>query len=372
MLLFTPGSTPVCENIRDVMSRPTIHHRSLEFEEIFSNCREILKELYNMQEVIILSSAGSGAIESAMINLCHSKALIINSGKFGNRFVEIAEAFNIPYTEIKYDWDTPASVEDIQKVINQDHSIDVVFMQICESSGGVRHPSREIAKAVKYINSDITVVADGITAVGVERIDVKNIDCLIGASQKAFMLPAGLSMVGLSKDAIIKMEKNPKGFYFNLVNELEKQKQNKTQFTIATDLIIGLEAVLKKMKKDGFEKIYDEAKRRSIASKIAIEAIGLKLYAKTPADALTAILFDEADKLREILKTKYDVDVADGQDKMAGKMFRINHMGDIKPYKTLWLLNAIELSLDELKIRTYDGTATLAFSKVFYTKELSH
>ena len=124
-------------------------------------------------------------MEACVTNLTHKKALTVNSGKFGERFGKICNAHNIPFTEIKHEWNTPVSIEEIINTIKNDSEIDAVFVQLCESAGGLRHPVEDIAKAVKAINPDITIVADGITAIGVEKVDATNIDAIITGSQKA-------------------------------------------------------------------------------------------------------------------------------------------------------------------------------------------
>ncbi len=171
-MLFTPGPTPVPEFVRDAMAKETLHHRTKEFENIFKETRELLFKLIPMEEVLMLASSGTGAMEACVLNLCYKKALTINSGKFGGRFTQIAKALNKPYTEIKNEWNTPVSVEDVLNVIKNDNEIDAIFIQVCESAGGLRHPVEEIAQEVKKLNSSITIVADGITAVGVEKIDI--------------------------------------------------------------------------------------------------------------------------------------------------------------------------------------------------------
>ncbi len=202
MLLFTPGPTPVLEDVRFSMSQPTIHHRTPEFEAIFADTREKLKNIFSTKEVLMIASSGTGAMEASVINFCQKKALTINAGKFGERFGKICKAQNIAYSELKYEWNTPASVEDIIDALKNDADIDAIFIQVCESAGGLRHPVEEIAKAVKALNRDIMIVADGITAVGVEPIDTSDIDVLISGSQKAFMLPPGLAMLGLNAGAM--------------------------------------------------------------------------------------------------------------------------------------------------------------------------
>ncbi|MDR2635283.1 MAG: alanine--glyoxylate aminotransferase family protein [Campylobacteraceae bacterium] len=366
MLLFTPGPTPTPEVIRVAMSVPTIHHRTPEFEEIFKIVREKLIKIMDMPEVLMLAASGTGAMEAAVTNLCKSHALTINAGKFGERFGKICKAFDIPYTELKYTWDTPASIKDILHEVKTNPKIDALCIQICESAGGLRHDVEGIAKAVKEINKDIMIIADGITAVGVEKIDTANIDALITGSQKAFMLPPGLAMMGLSQNAVSKIEKAPKGFYFNLASELKNQRKNTTAYTAATTLIIGLKAMFDLIEKEGFEKFYEDTKIRAKAANAALEAIGLKIYPKSPSFAMNTVYHESAKEIRSIAKKKYGVNIAGGQDELKDKLFRINNMGLIAPYETAWALNAVELALDELGIRKYDGTANSTFVlKVF-------
>ena len=366
MLLFTPGPTPVLEDVRYAMSQPTIHHRTPEFEAIFSDTRKKLLDIFQTKEVIMIASSGTGAMEAAVINFCQKKALTINAGKFGERFGKICKSQDIPYTELSYEWNTPASVEEITAVIKNDSEIDALFIQVCESAGGLRHPVEEIAKAVKAINKDIMIVADGITAVGVEPIDSTNIDVLLSGSQKAFMLPPGLAMLGLNEGAIESLEKYDKGYYLNLKSELKKQQANTTAYTAATTLIIGLNTMLSKIEVIGSAKLYHDTKTRAEATKEALTAIGLDIYPSTPAPAMTAISFSKSDELRKILKVKYGVNIAGGQDHLKGKIFRINHMGIIDTYEAAWVVNAIELALSDMDVRSFDGTANMIFNKRFF------
>jgi aspartate aminotransferase-like enzyme len=365
MLLLTPGPTPVLEDIRVVMSGPTIHHRTPEFEEIFAQTRRLLKELFDMPEVLMLACSGTGVMEACVLNLCKSKALTINAGKFGERFGKICEAYGKDYIELKYDWDTPACLEEVVETVKNDEKIDAIFIQICESAGGLRHPVEKIAKVLKKIRPNLMVVADGITAVGVEKVNTSHIDALISGSQKALMLPPGLALVGLSFEAIKYIEEGGAGYYLNLKTELKKQRQNTTAYTAATTLVVGLKAMLEKLHVEGFDKLYSDTKKRSMASKKALEALGLKIFPKTPADAMSAVYDEEAALIRKILKSKYSVNIAGGQDHVKTTLFRINHMGLVPDYETAWTLNAIEMALEQIGRRSYDGTAN-----AIYTKEI--
>jgi len=366
MLLFTPGPTPVPQNVRNAMSDETMHHRTPEFEAIFEKTRKHLFNLFKTDEVVMIASSGTGAMEAAVINLCHNTLLNVNSGKFGERFGKIAQAHGLGSVEIKNEWNTPVSVDAIVEAVKANSDIDAIAVQVSESAGGLRHPVEEIAAAVKAINPDIMIIADGITAVGVEPIDVTNIDALIAGSQKALMLPPGLAILGLSNGAIEKIG-GGKGYYLNLASEIKKQRQNTTAYTAATTLIIGLLEVLETIEdRGGVEKLYEETAVRAEAVKSALSALGLHIYPSSPAKSMTTIDDEHASEIRKLLKEEYGVNVAGGQDHLKGKIFRINQMGLIENYEMAWVVNAVELALDKLGRRSYDSTANRIFNEVTF------
>ncbi len=366
MILLTPGPTAVPETVRAAMSTETIHHRTKEFEAIFASTRDMLKKLFGMPEALMLVASGSGAMEAAVLNLTHKKALTVNGGKFGERFGKIAKAFNIDYKEVVVEWGESVSVEAIVNEIKNDSSIDAIFIQISESSTGVRHPVEAIAAEVKKINPAVMIVADGITAVGVEYIDVTNIDCLITGSQKALMLPPGLAMMGLSDAAVAKIEAKPAGFYFNLATELKNQRKNTTAWTAATTLTIGLNKVLADLLEQGLENKFREIEKIAKATRAALDAIGLKQYPKNPALSMSTYRLDGANALRKLLQNEFKVNIAGGQDHLNDKIFRINHMGYVEVYHAAWAVEAIEIAMEKLNIRKFDASASRAFARSFY------
>jgi len=365
MLLFTPGPTPVPESVRKAMADVTIHHRTPEFEAIFGRTRDLLFKLFKTDEIVMLASSGTGAMEAAVTNLTQGRLLSINAGKFGERFGKIAQAYGIANTVLTYEWDTPATVEEVVAALEADSTIDAIAIQICESAGGLRHPVEAIAAAAKAVRPEIMIIADGITAVGVEPVDVTNIDCLITGSQKALMLPPGLAILGLSNAAVAKIGKG-KGYYFNLASEIKKQRENTTAYTAATTLIIGLEAVLNEIEAKGLDVLFDETARRAEATLKALEALGLHIYPKTPAMSMTTVDDVNANEIRSLLKNEYGVNMAGGQDHLKGKIFRINQMGLIPAYESAWVVNSVEMALHRLGRRTYDGTAGRIFNEVFF------
>ncbi|SFV66742.1 Phosphoserine aminotransferase [hydrothermal vent metagenome] len=367
MLLFTPGPTPVPESVRQAMATPTLHHRTPEFEAIFKEAREHLMNLLGMDECVMLASSGTGAMQACVLNLCQKKALTINAGKFGERFGKIVTAMGKELVELKYEWNTPVALEDVKKALEENADIDSLFIQISESAGGLRHPVEEIALYVKSINPNIMVVADGITAVGVEKIDVSNIDALVTGSQKAFMLPPGLAMIGLSALAVERIG-DGKDYYFNLASEIKKQRQNTTAYTAPTTLIIGLNAIFAEFEKEGLESLYSKTKARAKATKLALEAIGFSIYPKTPALSMSTVFDEDSEPIRKLLKTKYGVNIAGGQDHLKGKIFRINQMGLIPVHESVWVVNAIEMALSDLGRRDFDGTASKTFNTIYFNE----
>jgi aspartate aminotransferase-like enzyme len=347
------------------MATPTLHHRTAEFEAIFKEARAKLMKLFGMDECVMLASTGTGAMQACVLNLCKTKALTVNAGKFGERFGKIVKTAGKELVELKYEWNTPVSLEDVKKALADNADIDAFFVQGSESAGGLRHPVEEIAAYVKSVNKDIMVVADGITAVGVERIDTTNIDALVAGSQKALMLPPGLAMIGLSSAAVAKMGEG-EDYYFNLATEVKKQQKNTTAYTSATTLIIGLNAILDEVNVEGLDALYDNTIARAAATQAALEAIGFSMYPKTPALSMSTVYSEDAEPIRKLLKTKYAVNIAGGQDHLKGNLFRINQMGLIPVYESAWVVNAIEMALADLGKRSFDGTASKVFNNTYY------
>jgi aspartate aminotransferase-like enzyme len=364
---MTPGPTPVPEFIRFAMAQKSVHHRTSEFEAIFSSAREGLKRFTKQAEVLLLASTGTGAMEAAVTHFCKTRILTVNAGKFGERFTKIAKAYGKNPLELKYEWNTPASIEDIESALKSDPNIDAVAIQICESAGGLRHPAEEIAKRAKEIRSDIFIIADGITAVGVEPIDASNIDALIAGSQKAFMIPPGLAIISLSQKAVDHLDKNGgSGFYFNLATELKNQRKNTTAWTAATTLVQGLDAMLKRIEEIGMEKFYADTRKRHTAGLEALKAMGLFIYPKTPSLAMLTVLHNDAANLRKWMKKEAFVNVGGGQDDLKDKLIRINNMGLVEPSNTAWSINALEIALHKANIRTFDGVGSKVFCERYF------
>ncbi len=367
MLLFTPGPVAISEEMRSSFSQPMPHHRTKDFEKIFQSVRENLKKMTGLEEVLLLSSSGTGAMEASVVSLCQKELLFVNAGKFGERFGKIAKAHSIKANELVYEWDTPAQVDGILNALKANPNIDAFCIQACESSGGLRHPIEKIAQAIKETNPNVFVIVDAITALGVEPLEITHVDALIGGSQKAFMLPPAMSLIALSQKAIERIEERNVGFYFNLKSELKNQKNNTTSYTAPILHTLGLQRYFELVQNlGGFEALYQETKRVALATQKAVLALGLKIFPKSPSLSMTTIVSEHAKALQNLLKEKYQVQFAGGQEPYKDTLIRINHMGIIPVYKSAYALNALELALNDLDLREFDGMANTTFLKQYY------
>ena len=371
--VFTPGPVPVPSEVLIEMAKPIIHHRTAEFEEIFAEVREGLKYIYNTtQEVLILAASGTGAMEASVVNTLSrgDKALVVNSGKFGERWGKICRAYGLEVEEIIVEWGKEVDPAIIEKALSDDPSIKAVLTQASETSTGVKHPIKEISKITSK-RDDVIHIVDGITGVGVFEIafDEWGVDVLVGGSQKAFMLPPGLSFAAMSEKAWKFYETSdlPK-FYFDFKPALKNAEKNTTTFTPAVTLIIGLAAVLRRFKAEGRENMHKRHAKLALATREAMAAIGLEPFVlDTPSSALTIVTAPPeigAGKVIVALRDEFGITVAGGQDQAKGNIFRISHIGDIDKTDTLSIIAAIESVLNQLGYEFNFGAATKKASEI--------
>lgn len=333
--LLTPGPTPIPESIRLAMAKDMIHHRKADFQKILERTKSGLAYLFGTQTpVLILGSVGSGAMTAATTNLFApgERVLVVEAGKFGQRWGEICEMAGLEVIRCQIDWGKAADPQALEKILNEDSSITGLFVQVSETSTGVLHPIREIAATTRGRN--VLLVADGISAVGISPcpMDEWGIDCLLTGSQKGLMLPPGLAFIALSDRAWEKTLSLPvRDFYFNLPAERKNQLKNQTLFTSNVSLIVALEHSLNYFTNVGLEEIYTKQWALTCLAREGIAALGLELLAaKNFTWGLTSVKLPEGIDGKKILETAlkdYGVVMAGGQDHLAGKIVRIGHMG---------------------------------------------
>jgi aspartate aminotransferase-like enzyme len=354
--LLAPGPTQIPPEVLLKMAEPIIHHRNPLFEAVVEEVRENLKYVFGTKnEVLIFASSGTGAMEGAVTNMLSpgDKAIVVRSGKFGERWANICKAYGVEAINIDIPWGEELAPAEIEKALKANPDVKAVYTQATETSTGAKFPTKEIAAIVKNYPNTLMVV-DGITGVGVFELpmDAWGIDILIGGSQKALMLPPGLAFAGVSDKAweFNKTSNIPK-FYFNWAKELTNLQKNQTNFTPAISLIIGLREALRMIKEEGLENVYKRIEGLAKATREGAAALGLKVFAKSPSPAVTAICAPEGIDGQAIYKSlwkKYGVTGAGGQDQLKGKIFRIATLGYAEKYDVITAISALEFTLRDL------------------------
>jgi aspartate aminotransferase-like enzyme len=369
--LLSPGPTPIPNEVALAMSETMIHHRTPQFNMVFDQARQGLKKLFGTKnDVLMLASSGTGAMEASVANLFSpgDKVLVINGGKFGERWLNIANAFGLNPVELKVEWGQAVKVDAVEKQMKAHPDLKGVMIQASETSTTVLHPVKEIAKLTK--NGPLFLV-DGVTAVGVVSIplDEWDLDVLVTGSQKAMMLPPGLGFIALSDRAWerTKQATLPR-FYFDLNLERKNQQKGSGAFTPAVSLIFGARASLEMMQREGLDRVYARHARMSRATRAAATALGLKLLAPdSPSPAATGVYLPDgidADHVLDYLRDHMNITLAEGQDQLKGKVIRIAHVGYMGAFDVITAVAALEMVLRKFGVELPFGKGVAAAQEV--------
>ena len=354
--LLAPGPTPVPPEALLAMAMPIIHHRAPDFLPVLESAKKGLQWLYQTKnDVLILCSTGTGGMVGSVNNFLNpgDDVLVVNGGKFGERWTKICQAYGMKVEEIAVEWGYAVKPELVEAALKKNPKIKAVFIQANETSTGVYHDIKSVAAVVK--KTDALFVVDAISALVAHdmRTDEWGLDVVIGGSQKGLMLPPGLAFVSVS-DKAWKMAdgaKTPK-FYFNFKKERENLAKNQTTWTSPVSLVIGLNESIKMLQAEGLEKVFGRHERLAKATRAAAAAIGLSLFPKeSPSNALTAIEAPagvDGQAIYKDLRVKYGITGAGGQDKLKGKIFRIAHLGYADTFDVITAVAGIEMVLKGL------------------------
>lgn len=371
--LLTPGPTPLPPEVSSAMARPIIHHRTPQFQAILKEAGEGIKYIFQTKnDVYILASSGTGAMEAAVINLLSAgdTALVIQGGKFGERWTEICRAYGINAEVIDVEWGRAVNPQDIQKNLKENPKIKAVFTTLCETSTGVVNDIKAIGEVVK--NTEAVLVVDAISGLG--AIDLKAdawfCDVVVSGSQKGLMLPPGLGFISVSPKAekFIESSKSPK-YYFSLKAAKKAWASTDTPFTPAITLIIALNEALKMMKEDGLEKIFLRHKRLACGTRAAVQALGLELFSPSASsDVVTAVKVPtgiDGEKLVKTMRDVYGITIAGGQAELKGKVIRIAHMGFTEEFDIIAGISCLEKVLALMGHKFELGKGVKAAEEVF-------
>lgn len=352
--LFTPGPTPVPENIQLDMAQPMIHHRNEDFQAYLTACHDKLKYLFQTKNpVVILTGSGTASLES-IVSSVHEpieEAIFINGGKFGERWGEILTLHGVKNHEITMEWGTPVSSSQILELLDSNKNITTVYLTHSETSTGTYTNIQKITKDIKTKYPNTFVIVDGITSVGSHELkfDEWQLDAVCTGSQKGLMIPPGLSFIAVSDRLLDKIKKTkPKSFYLSLQDAVKAHSKNDTPWTPAVSLIVGLKSALELIEKEGIENVWQRHFYLGESVRLAMVALGLKLFSTSPSNAVTPVWIPEGVEWKTFnnhLKKSSGITIAGGQDKYAGKIFRISHLGYYDSYDMITIVAAIERAL---------------------------
>jgi len=383
--LFTPGPTPLLPAAQTAMASFTAHHRTADFKALFQRVLADMKDFVGTKnDVLVLASSGTGVMEASVSNLTSpgDTVLVLTAGKFGERWTGLAKAFGCQVEVVDAPYGETFSLEDVRARLNP--KVRAVFVQATESSTGARHDIEGIAKIVRQQAGDTLLVVDAITGLGTTHLDVDGwgVDVIIGGSQKALMMPPGLAYCAVSERAWKRMEttSNPR-YYFDLRKERKSAAKGETAYTPATSLFAALGAALEFVRNmgkgdlaKGREELVNNAELCAAMTRAGAKALGLKLYASTPAAALTAVSSPDgidSGKIVKEFRESFDAVVANGQGEMKGKLFRIAHIGYYDYLDTIGILGALEHVLARVTDKTVQYGAAMRAAQEVYARTQS-
>jgi len=369
--LISPGPTPVPESVLSAATEPVIHHRTPEFSKIFMDVVKGLQYMFQTKEpVFILTASGTGAMEAAVVNILSpgDKVIVINGGKFGNRWTSICREYGIQTKNIQINWGKSYPKEKLQDELRANPDVQAVFTTLSETSTGVIYDIKGYSEVLR--DKQTLFVVDGISGIGAVPcpMDDWNIDVLIAGSQKVFMVPPGLSYIAFSQRAWNFVERSslPK-FYFDARKAKESFEKKTTPYSPGISLIIQQRKALEIIREIGLENLIAHHRLLGEATQEGVKALGLELLAENPGNVLTSVKVPkgiDGFKLVDIMHNKYGVYIAGAQDPHKGEFFRISHLGYMSRFDIIIALSALEMTLSELGYKFRPGESIKAAEKI--------
>jgi len=358
--LQIPGPTPVPERILNAMSQQILDHRGPEFQKLAKRVLASVKTIFKTQNpVIIFPSSGTGAWEAALVNTLSpgDRVLMVETGQFAVLWKAMAEKLGLLAEFLPTDWRIGADANLIGERLKQDkaHDIKAVCVVHNETSTGCRSWIEEIRKAIDTAKHPALLMVDTISSLGVMdlRHDEWGIDVTVAGSQKGLMLPPALSFNAVSQKALAasKTAKLAKS-YFSWDDMLANNANGFFPYTPATGLLYGLAEAIDMLNEEGLDNVFARHERLAEATRRAAQAWGLEIWCRDPkyySPAVTAVTMPEghnADAYRKIVLDTFNMSLGTGLNKLAGKAFRIGHLGDTNELTVLGALAGVEMGFD--------------------------
>jgi aspartate aminotransferase-like enzyme len=355
--LLAPGPTTVPQRVLRAMTIPIIHHRQNEFKDIYDEVIDGLKYIYKTNnKIFIITSSGTGAMEAAVSNFFSpgDKVIVVKGGAFGDRWAEICEQYNIRVIPIDVEWGRSVNPRLIEQRLSEDKNNEVkgVLVTHTETSTGVENDIEEIGQIVK--NSTALLMVDSVSGLGTTRLNTDdwNCDVVVSASQKGLMCPPGLAFISVSKKALKRLDKveSPR-FYFDLRNYKKFDDNSQTPFTTSISLFYALREALQMFKDEGLENVFARHEKLALATRSALIAININLFSMNHANNVTVVISPDGidvHKLRKKIRDKFGIFLAGAHSSLKDKCFRIGHMGYVDTVDILSIINALEITFDEM------------------------
>jgi aspartate aminotransferase-like enzyme len=358
-ILLTPGPIPVPETVRQVMAEPIIHHRTPQYRKIFEQASGRIKKVYlTKNPVYTFTGSGTSAMEAAIVNF-HSvgdEILVVDGGKFGERWIDLAKAFSLKATVLKVPYGDAVDPKKIEDALKANPKIKSVCVELCETSTAVLTDIKAVGDIVA--KTDALLIVDAISGLGADRMetDAWHVDLGVSGSQKALMLPPGLAFLSVSDKAKKRLETaNIPRFYLDVRLADKALKDWDTPFTPALTIVIGLNKALELIEQEGMDKVFARAAELGKFTRSKIQAMGLQLFSKAPSSTCSAAVVPngiDGEKLVKIMRDEKGVTMAGGQGEVKGKIVRIAHMGSITKQELEEGLNVLKETLEELGAAT--------------------
>lgn len=373
--LMTPGPSNVPPRVLEAMARPVVHHRSTDFDPIFLKNLESLKYVFRTEHPV-LTFAGSGtvAMEAAVTGVGSpgDKVLSLESGKFGQRWGQIAKAFGLNVIQIETEWGYATPPEKVEEALKAHPDFKAVYATLCETSTGALGDIQTIGKIVA--KTDAVLAVDAVSGLAADRLetDAWGVDLAVTSSQKALMLPPGLGMVSVSPKAQARMETAKcASYYASMKKAMKALKDGTTAFTPAISLMVGLGVALDMIQEEGIENVWARHQRLSDGLRVGGEALGLKLFSKSPSNTVVVYEIPEGTTYKAIsnaLRADFGLTVAGGQDHIKGKILRMAAMGWADEKDVIQALGALELALGKAGYKVPQRGAGVAAALELFSK----
>jgi serine---pyruvate transaminase len=352
--LMTPGPTPVPPEVLAELARPVIHHRERDYREIYKRCLRRLGEVYRTEhDVLMFTSSGTGALESAVANLTSpgDRQLVLSAGNFGERWAGIAKAFGADLVHIRLEWGETPEPEDLRTALTDAGDIRVVYLTHSETSTGVVCDVQSLAAVAK--DAGALVVVDAVSSLGAVPLetDAWGIDVVVSGSQKALMTPPGVAFVSVSPAAREAAARSTaQRFVFDWERTSKAQATLDAPFTPAVSIVRALDVALGLLLEEGLEGAFDRHARLGRACREGAKAMGLELFSpdEDRSAVVTAIRAPDGVDATEVvsaLRDRFGITIANGQGSLKGKIFRIGHIGWFDVFDITAALAAVELVL---------------------------